>query len=246
MSENIIKGSISNVDYKNAFDDDGIEYRNYNFTLDGKKFNCKVPRLEHLTAGEIMIVEYKKTDKGYEMVSGLHTARNYKWGNVSTLKAHKNEADDLKFVEGKIIEKQLMRKVMSSSDNNTQIKSNYNLVLENTNFYVPGYIGEKLKRDDHVSAVLFENFASLVYNKTTNKWYGIKYPYFILFIAMAVGLTATIYYLQSIGNTLFVKPKITAIVLDIFFLLAALINFFSYRASNAAKRFLNKQLNKSS
>ncbi|MBA2613492.1 MAG: hypothetical protein H0U95_16115 [Bacteroidetes bacterium] len=244
MSENIIKGPISNTHYKKAFDEDGIEYKSYDFTLDGKKFNCKVPRLEHLSDGEIMIVEYKKTDNAYEMVSGLHIDRNYKWGNASALKAHKNEADGLNIVEGKIIEKQVMRKVRSSSDNNTTTKSNFNIVLENTNFTVPGYIGEKLKRDDLVTAVVSENYASIIYNRTTHKCYGVKYPYYIAFILAAIVLPLVIFYLQSISNHTFVRPTAFIVVFDVFFAFAALINFISYRQSNIIKRFLNKHLNK--
>lgn len=244
MDTTIIKGPISDADYKKAFDDDGIEFRNYNFTLDGKKFNCRVPRLEHLTDGDIMIVEYKKNGNTYEMVSGLHTARNYKWGKVSKLKAYKHEADDLNIVEGKIIEKQMMRKVQSSTGNDLETKSNYNIVIENANFYVPGYIGEKLKRDDLVSAVVSENFAVIVYNKTSNKWYGVKFPYFIFFIAMAVALPIIYYYFQSIGSTLFARAKPGIIIFDILLLFFALPNLSSYRISTAAKRLLSKHLNK--
>ncbi len=243
MSENIIKGPISDVSYKTAYDDDGIEHRSYNFTLDGKKFTCRLPKLEHLSEGEVMIIEYKKKDNAYEMVSGLHTLRNYKWGNTSALKSYKNEADIYTFVEGKIIEKRKLDMVSTPVGKERQ-PANFTIVLERVNFTVPNHVGIKLKKNEEIGAVLTEDFASIVYNKTNKKYHGVKYPYFIVFILAAIALPLTIFYLQSIGNNMFVKPKATIIVLDSFFLFFALINFVGYRSSNAAKRFLDKHLSK--
>ena len=233
MADETIKAAITDVSYEDHYNDDGIKTRKYTFKIDGKKLTCHIHRLEHLSEGDTMIVKVRKENNAYVMVAGLHTARGYKWGKISELKTLKGEADNFSFMRGKIIEK---RKSNPGAVNLS--RTNFTIVLENGNFYVSGYIGVKLKRDDEVSAVIEDQFAIIVYNETTGKKYGVKGPYYLVFIFLFICFNILMYYLISTGNKVVVNPKGVTLVFDFFFAFFGIPQYIVYRRSNAARRFI--------
>lgn len=238
MANKIVKGPVSKVESEDLYDDDGIKYKKYKFKVEGKHVTLKVHKSEYITDGDLIIVEL---NDNYDAVAGLLPLRNYKWGKTSALKAYKSENDIFKFAEGKIIEKRKLDMVSTPSDRYRK-PANFTIVFEDINFTVPNHIGKRLKAGDVINVALVDDFASVIYDKNKNKWYGVQYPYYIIFILAAIALPLTIFYLRSIGNNLFVRPKATIIVLDSFFIFFGLINFSSCRHSSIAKRFLQEKM----
>jgi len=238
MANKIVKGPVSNVSNEEFYDDNGIKHKKYKFKVEGKHVTLTAHRSEYISDGDIIIVEL---NNNYDVVAGLLPLRNYKWGKTSKLKAHKNENDNFKFAEGKIIEKRKLDMISTPVGKDRQ-PANFTIVFEDLSFTVPNHIGTKLKAGDVINVALVDGFASVIYDKNKNKWYGVQYPYYIIFILAAIALPLTIFYLQSIGNNMFVRPKATIIVLDSFFIFFGLINFFSCRHSNIAKRFLQEKM----
>jgi hypothetical protein len=242
MEPLIVKGIVNSIQYVTKYDDDGIEYKQYTFLLNGQKYNAKTP--PDIYFGEeytlVLAIDPKSPMlvlSGYSLKDGSH------WGkNIGLLKKHFSEKDTYEYVEGVIIEKRkFSSQTFDLSRDNYQRNTSYDILLEDKKFNTSAYLGEPLKPGMLIAAVLSNDDAYLIQDKSTGKIKGLAKPYYILFIFSMIVFTGTMMYYHAKDPKRFPNYFVGLIVINIFLFLAALLNFFTYRATELMKDFLKEK-----
>ena len=127
-----------------------------------------------------------------------------------------------------------------SAISNRGSRISYTIVLENSNFHVSRDEGEYLQVGMHIATVLNNNSFVIVLDKAANKYLGLSQPYYIIFLFAIILFNGYIYFSKQ---TPFVNFNIVLIVINIFLVLAGIINFAAYRVTRSAKKFLLSKIN---
>ncbi|MBK9591626.1 MAG: hypothetical protein IPO32_08980 [Crocinitomicaceae bacterium] len=246
MGSTILKGKISAADHAVKYDDEGIEYFLYTITIDKKKYTSKTPRGLYLSSDSPIVCEVENDT----ILAGYCPIQNHSWGkNVRRLKKQVDPTELYTFVHGKMIEKrkETFRSVNQSDVDPSPFKTTttFTVVLENAQFRASEEDGKKIKADDELAVVLFENGAVLMKNLKTGKFIGWNTPYFMIgLIIFLMAINVSIYYAQQKHPGLLIDPTTTYWVLNIVFGFILVSNIFSFFGTRHAKRFMLEQLKK--
>ena len=116
----------------------------------------------------------------------------------------------------------------------------YTIFLENSNFHVSNDEGECLQVGMDIAAVLDKNNSVIILDKAADKYLGISQPYYIIFLFAIILFYGYMYFSKQ---PLFVNFNLLVIIVNIFLVLAGILNFAVYRFTRTAKNFLRSKMN---
>lgn len=239
MSFNIVKGIISNYDYQEDYNDDGIKFKLHSFEINNQRYSAITTKNIKLD-NELFALIY--VDSKNKVDSGIIKSKNMKWGpNSKILKPHVTKLDQYVSFCGKLIKKELIE---NHRTEDVQHYRHFVLKLDNgKSFGLIEKFAKKIKKDDTIYVVLKNDICILIYNKTKSAYYGKIFPLFYIWILLNIGLSSwlTIYFLN--GDLEEVSYYAALAFVNFMLLFLAFVNYKSYNYYLDAKSIIKSLTN---
>ncbi len=173
-----IRGEISDYERIEKYDDDGIKFYFYWIIINNIKYFITLPYNKniYLTNKTFVVIE---VDKNNNAVAGIVPLQDLHWGNTKNLKNEILDSDKFSLVSGNVIEKRKENFSISkgTTGNSSAISTNknvttYTIVLKDKTFRVHEDYGKHIKPNTEIVALLSNDTAFVIEDKTNNKLYG--------------------------------------------------------------------------
>jgi hypothetical protein len=111
--------------------------------------------------------------------------------------------------------------------------------MENGEFGASRAEGEYLQIGMEIAVVIDKKQSVIILDKAADKYIGLSKPYFILFLIAMVSYNGYVLYLHQNNLSSPVASTASLVVINVFLALAFVLSYLTYRATTAAKRFLD-------
>ncbi|MCA0430509.1 MAG: hypothetical protein LCH32_08400 [Bacteroidetes bacterium] len=249
-----IRGEISDYERIEKYDDDGIKFYFYWIIINNIKYFITLPYNKniYLTNKTFVVIE---VDKNNNAVAGIVPLQDLHWGNTKNLKNEILDSDKFSLVSGNVIEKRKENFSISkgTTGNSSAISTNknvttYTIVLKDKTFRVHEDYGKHIKPNTEIVALLSNDTAFVIEDKTNNKLYGKPRKDYLIAIFLLLAFNAIMFYLIFTNKTTVMKNFNVALIIgEIFFGIAFLISFSSFLSTkktlNVFKQMSNSNIN---
>lgn len=252
MADTIVRGKIQDYNRSDVFDDDGNKLIRYQLKVNNKMFTVSLPAKTDVyfeTGLDVVLL----VNESNVAVAGLSPKKGFKWGNASVLKNEVKERDNFEFVQGFVIEKRResfnVNKGTSSSAylSNSRTIVNHTIVLKEKTFRVTDLIGKEIGPNTEIAALLRNDIAYIVKDKTNNKVHGKPGNGFVLAsVLLVVFNIAMIYAFLAGKQAMFTSYNRVLVIGNIVFGLAFLFSFTGYVSERKTMRVFNELLGENS
>lgn len=244
----VVKGKIQGYSKSESYDNDGIKIISYRLTVNGKGYTVNLPGKTDIyfqDQWEVILL----VNNNNEAVAGLCPKQNLEWGKTEALKKEVKASDGFELVQGIVLEKRrdsfTVNKGTSSSAylSNSKTLVNYTIVLKEKNFRVMDLIGKEIKPQTEIAALLKNDIAYIIKDKTNNKIYGKPGKGFVLASVLLVAFNILMLYLFVSGKQSVVNSFNRVWVIgNLVFGLAFLFSFTGFLSESKTMKVFNKLL----
>lgn len=239
MSTTIIKGKIELHERTDKFDDDGIKFIQHELTINRVKYKFNLPpKYNFYFENQTEVV--LEVDENKNAIAGICPKQNYSWGKTKALKGEVKESDRFELAKGMVIEKR--KEVFNQSRGTTGVDSytssnkntvTYTIVLPEKTFRVNEQVGKRVKPNTEIVALLEENVAYIIKDKTNQKIYGKPRKDYLIGLFLLIAFNVAMQYFVFAGKKeIFTSFNLVLIIGNIFFGIAFLISFLSFLSSS--------------
>jgi len=247
MSNTVIKGKIEHHERTEKYDDDGIKFIQHELTINRIKYKFNLPaKYNFYFENQIEVV--LEVDGNNNVIAGLCPKQNYSWGKTKALKREVKESDRFELVKGLVIEKR--KEVFNQSRGTTGVDSytssnknsvTYTIVLPEKTFRVNENVGKRVKPNTEIVALLEENVAYIIKDKTNQKIYGKPRKDYLIGLLLLIGFNVAMQYFVFAGKKeIFTSFNTVVIIGNVFFGIAFLISFLSFLSSSKTLKIFNQ------
>jgi hypothetical protein len=252
MANTIIKGKIEDYNRSEGYDDEGIKIINYWIKVNGKKYTLTLPGKNNFYF-ESQLEVILDVNEDNVAVAGICPKKDYKWGKTRALKSEVKETDSFELAEGLVKEKRKetfnqSRGVTFNSSSTSTYKTivTYTIVLPDKNFRVVEEIGKHIKPNTEIVAILENNVAYIIKDKTNNKIYGKPGKGYIISIFLWLAFLIAMFYVSATNQKdIFVSYNQVMIIGNLVFGIIFLISFTGFLSASKTYRIFNQMLNQS-
>lgn len=247
----IIKGEISDYERIEKYNDDGVKYYFYWIKINKIKYFITLPNNKNIWLSNQTHVVIE-VDENNNAIAGIVPLQDLNWGNIKNLKKELIDADKFTLVSGNVIEKRKENFSISkgTTGNSSVISTNknvttYTIVLKDKTFRVHEVYGKHIKPNTEIVALLSNDIAFVIEDKTNNKLYGKPRKDYLIAIFLLLTFNIVMFYLMFTNKTSVIKNFNVALIIgELFFGIAFLISYSGFLSS---KKTLNvfKQMSKS-
>lgn len=249
MPNTIIKGKIQNHHRSEKYNDDGIKYIHYFITIEGKKYTVNLPGSTDIYFEE-QLDTVLEVDENNIAIAGLCSKKGYAWGKTKSLKNEVKETDRFELAKGIVQEKRKETFNQSrgttgtdSYTSNSKTIVTYTIVLPEKTFRVVDVIGKHIKPNTEIVALLEQNVAYIIKDKTNNKVYGKPRKDFIIALFLWLAFNAAmIYALLNGKKAIFTSYNMVLVMGNLVFGIASLISVSSFISSTKTLKLFNQMV----
>jgi hypothetical protein len=240
---NIIKGKVQDYNRTDKYDEDGYKYIAYWIRVNGQKYTLETPEKKSFYFGNQMDV-ILETDENNVAIAGVCPKNGYSWGKTKFIESQIKSIDRFELAKGKVIEKRredfnLSTGTFSTAFNSTfKNVTTFTIVLPEKTFRVADIIGEKIKPNTEIVALLENDVAYIIKDLTNNKTYGKPRQDYLIAIFLLLAFNIAVFYYK----TIFINFNTLLLVGNIFFGIAFLISFSSFLSKNKTMRDFKEML----
>lgn len=247
MSTTIIKGKIEDDVRSEIYDAEGNKIIAYRIKVNGNNYTCSFPeRSAFYFENQMEVLLQVNEDK--VAVAGICPKAGYKWGHTAALKKEATDTDRFELAEGVVLEKRkevftVNRGTARPTDysSNFRYVTTYTIVLPEKRFRVADIIGKKVKPGTEICALLEQDVAYLVNDKTNNRTYGKPRMDFIIALLLWVGFNVFMLYMRLNGKKdIFVSYNQVLWIGNIVFGIIFLISFSGFLSALKTVRIFNR------
>jgi hypothetical protein len=202
MSYQIVKGKIQNYERSEKYDDDGNKIIHYWIIVNSQRYTVDLPGKSDIYFDNGLEVVLS-VNNNQSAVGGICPKKGYKWGNTGELKGQVKSTDRFEFIEGVVQEKR--KETFNVNKGTTGLSSSaisanskvvtYTIVLPQKNFRVVDIIGKHIKPNTTIVAMLEQDVAYVVMDKTNHKIYGKPRFDFLIALFLWVAFNIALLYL---------------------------------------------------
>ncbi len=251
MSTTIIKGKIQGNKRSEKYDDDGNKFIHYLIYIDGKKYTFNLPGNSDIYLDDQLEVVLHVNEHNVA-IAGICAKKDYRWGKTGPLKNEVKETDRFELVEGLVQEKRketfnLSQGTTGVDDFTSSSKSviTYTIVLPEKDFRVVDIIGKHIKPNTEIAALLENNVAYIIKDKTNNKVYGKPRKDFIIALFLWIAFNGYMIASNLMGKSDIFTSFTTVVVMgNLVFGIAFLFSFTAFLSASKTLKIFNQMLNK--
>jgi len=241
----IQKGIITDYRYIRKIDNENSRNNQLIVRINGKAYTSQTQSGLNLRVGTRIIFEAS----GSEITSAFCPSENISWGiNSGKLKRTSTIIDRYEFIEGTILEKRNFVEdfihVNESVSYYSEPPEGFTIILHDRSFTVSPAIAKSLKPGMQIAAVLEGNNSILIADKSNNRLYGKRRPYFVLFLFMLVAFNFWMYHSQKAGKELPVSPLAMSVAVNGLLGLFTVLSICACGKCRNVKKFMQSRLKK--
>lgn len=238
MTNNIINGEIQDHNRTEKYDEDGYKIIAYWIKVNGEKYTLEFPDKKSFYFENKMHV-ILQTDENNGIIACICPSHGYSWGNTRYINSQIKSTDRFELAKGKVIEKRretfnVNTGTFSSpvSYTNSKKVTTFTIVLPEKNFRVADTIGEKIKPETEIVALLENNVAYIIKDVTNNKIYGKPRKDYLIAIVLLLAFNI---FMITVKEKV-VNYNVAVLIGNIFFGIAFLISFTSFLSASKTMR----------
>lgn len=249
MSNTVIKGRIQDYERSEKYDDDGFKYIGYWIKVNGEKYTLSLPGKTDIYFGSGLEVVLLVNENNVG-IAGLCPKKGYRWGNTSPLKNEVNETDRFELAEGMVQEKRresfnINKGTTSNSVYNYNLRTviTYTIVLPGKNFRVVEELGKKIKPNTDIVALLENDVAYIIKDKTNNKIYGKPRKDFIIALVLWIAFNIAMMVVAANGQkSVFTSYNQVMVIGNLVFGIAFLFSFSAFLSASKTMKIFQQMI----
>lgn len=252
MSNTIIKGKIQDYERSERYDDDGYKFIAYWIKINGEKYTLSLPGKTDIYFDNQLDVVLLVNEQNVA-VAGLCPKKGYSWGNTGALKNEVKETDRFELAEGIVQEKRresfnINKGTTSTSAYYYNLRTviTYTIVLPGKNFRVVEDLGKKIKPNTDIVALLENDVAYIIKDKTNNKIYGKPRKDFIIGLVLWIAFIIAMLVVAANGQkSVFTSYNMVMVIGNLVFGIAFLVSFSAFLSASKTMKIFQQMLDQS-
>jgi hypothetical protein len=249
MANKIIKGKIEASERIEKYDDDGNKIYSYRLTVNREQFTFTLTDDPGVYFDEqqdlVLLVNEKNV-----AVAGIYPRTDYSWGDTSAISQEVKDSDRFELATGTVLEKRkekfnLSRGTFASPSYYSQFKNvtTYTIVLPDKTFRVHETIGKQVKPGTEIAALLHNDVAYIVKDKTNDKIFGKPRTDYLIALFLWFAFNCTMAYMAFTGQkAVFTSFTMVLVIGNLTFGIAFLISFTGFLSASKTLKIFKQML----
>lgn len=249
MANRIIKGKIEVSEKIEKYDEDGNKINSYRLTVNREQFTFTLtddPGVYFDEQQELVLL----VNGNNVAVAGIYPGEDYSWGDTSAIEQEVKDSDRYELATGTVLEKRKekfneSRGTFASPSYYSQFKSvtTYTIVLPGKTFRVHETIGKQIKPGTEIVALLQNDVAYVVKDRTNDKIFGKpRADYLIAFFLWFV-FNCTMAYMAFTGQkAVFTSFTMVLVIGNLTFGIAFLFSFSGFLSASKSLKIFKQML----
>lgn len=242
MSNKIIKGKIEDYGRFETYDEEGIKLINYWIKVNNEKYTLTLANGSDVyfeNSYEVILYVNEKNSA----IAGLYPKKGFKWGKTKAIDGVVQPTDMFEIAEGLVLEKRKENFNVSGAYteyNNANVRSvvTYTIILPEKRFRVHETIGKHIKPNTDIVALLENDVAYIIKDKTNNKVYGKPRKDYIIGLILWIAFNVV----MIIKKDIFVSYTTLVVIGNLFFGIAFLISFSGFLSASKTMKLFNQMI----
>lgn len=252
MTDKIIKGNIDACERVEKYDDEGDKIIHYRLTVNKGNYTFTLPEKSAVYFLDNVDVVLQVNENNVA-VAGICPRMGFNWGDTSAIKGEIKETDRFELVRGKVLEKRkekfnVSRGTFSSPSYYSQFRNvtTYTIVLPGKTFRVHETIGKHVKPDTEIAALLENDVAYIIKDKTNDKIYGKPRTDYLIAVFLLFAFNGYMAYMAYSGQkAVFTSFNMVLTIGNITFGIAFLISFSGFLSASKTLKIFKKMYSES-
>ncbi len=242
MSNKTIKGKIEDFERFETYNEEGIKVINYWIKVNNEKYTLTFAKgLDVYFENNYEVILY--VDDKNIAIAVIYPKKGFKWGQTKAIDSLVQPTDGFEIAEGVVVEKRKEHYNVSGAYteyNNANMRSivTYTIILPEKRFRVHETIGKYIKPNTDIVAMIENDVAYIIKDKTNNKIYGKPRQDYIIAVILWIAFNI----IMIVKKDIFVSYTTLVVIGNLFFGIAFLFSFTGFLSATKTMKLFNQMI----